>query len=88
MKKSDIGKAADELTKKEFAEEMSSFIQLTKDQIDDLFPAKTDREELATLINIVLNAANENEKRARLITNINKVAGAVIKLLTRQIAPL
>jgi hypothetical protein len=83
MEKSEIGKAASALTREEFGEEVSSFTQLTKAQIDFLFPTDADREELAMLIDVVLNAANENEKRARLIGSINKIAGAVVKLLEK-----
>lgn len=81
MKKTDIGKAASELTKEQFGEEVSSHIGLTKDETDRLFPKESDREELATLLDIVFNSADENEKRARLTDNISKVAGAALKLL-------
>jgi hypothetical protein len=87
MKKSAIGKAASELTKKKFSEEISSHLTLNVDQINALFPKKADREELATLTDIVLNAANENQRKAKLIGNITKVAGAVVKILGKTAIP-
>ena len=83
MKKSEIGKAASALTREQFSDEISSFTQLTKQQIDALFPTQTDREELGTLVDVVLNAADENERKAKLVGNITKVAGAVVKLLQK-----
>lgn len=81
MKKTDIGRAASELTKEQFGEEISTHVGLTKDEIDRLFQQESDRKELATLLDIVINSADENEQRARLIDNISKVAGTVLRLL-------
>ena len=85
MKKSRVGKAASELTKAQFSQELSSHITLTRAEIDALFPYKSDREELARLIDIVLNTADENQKRAKLISNITKVAGAVVRLVEKKV---
>ena len=87
MKKSEIGVEASKLTRAQFSEELSSHVTLSGDQLTDLFPEQTDREELAALIDIVLNAADENERKAKLIGNISKVAGAVVKVLGKTAIP-
>lgn len=81
MKKTKLGQAASKMTKAQFGAELSSHLRLTKAEIDALFPEENDREELSKLVSEVLQAANENEKKAKLIGNIDAVAGAVVKLL-------
>jgi hypothetical protein len=83
MEKDKIGMLASNATREEFSDELARHIRLTKEEIDALFPSQSDREELATLVGVVLSAADENERKARLIGNIGKVAGAVTKLLDR-----
>lgn len=85
MKKSKIGKAASELTRARFADELSSYTTLSKGEITALFPTQRDREELSELIDIVLNAADDNERRAKLINGIEKVAGAVTTLVQSRV---
>ena len=87
MKKSDIGNAASELTRSQFAQELSRFLRLSTSEIDALFPTEADREELARLTNIVLNAGTVNRQRAALIDAIPDVAGAVLKLLRHAAIP-
>jgi hypothetical protein len=87
MKKSDIGNAASELTRSQFAQELSRFLRLSTSEIDALFPTEADREELARLTNIVLNAGTVNRQRAALIDAIPGVAGAVLKLLRHAAIP-
>ncbi len=83
MEMTDIGKAAEKLTDAEFSDEISSHVSLTKSEIDKLFPDQSDREELAKLTDIVLNAADENQRKAALISNISNVAGTAVKLLKK-----
>lgn len=79
-KKSKIGKLAGAATKKEFADELSSYTTLTADEIQALFPKKSDRKELVELLSIVKLSADENTKKAKVIENIGKFSGAVLKI--------
>jgi len=79
-KKSKIGRLASAATKAKFAEELSSYTSLTSEEVKELFPKKTDREELIELLKIVNSAADENVKKAELVEKISKVSGAVIRL--------
>jgi hypothetical protein len=85
MQKSDIGEAASTLTQAQFGDEISSHVALTKSEIDTLFPTQQDREQLSQLLNIVLNATIENNRRAQLIQSIGSVASAALKLLDKVI---
>jgi hypothetical protein len=81
MNQTDIGSAASRLTDAQFSNEISSFVRLSQTEIDTLFPMQNDKQQLSALVDIVLNAANDNERMAKLVNGIGNVAGAVIKLL-------
>lgn len=76
--KSEIGKIASKKTKKEFAEQLSSYTSLTQSEVATLFPKASDREALVELMKIVNSDADDKAKQAKLIANIQKYAGAVI----------
>jgi shikimate kinase len=80
-KKSAIGQLASKKTKSEFADVLSSYTQLTKEEISAIFPKKGDREELLALVEIVNSATDENTKKAMIAEKIGKVSGAVVKLV-------
>jgi hypothetical protein len=79
-KKSVIGALASAKTKKDFANELSSFTILTAEETKTLFPLKSDREELMELIKIVHSDASDKEKKAELVNKIQKVGGAVLRI--------
>lgn len=79
-KKSDIGKLASAKTKVQFADQLSSLTQWRADEIKELFPTKSDRDELMELIKIVNSNADEKTKQAQLVENIGKISGAVLKI--------
>ena len=82
-KRSAIGRLASANTKARFAEELSSHTSLTSDEIKELFPIKSDRQELLELIKIVNSDAADKEKRAQIAEKIGKVGGAVIKVVKK-----
>ena len=82
-KRSAIGKLASAKTKKKFADELSSHTSLTADEVSDLFPTKSDREELLELIKIVNSDADDKDKKAELTAQIGKVGSAVMKIVRK-----
>lgn len=86
--RSTIGSLASATTKKQFADNLSSYVSLTSTEIAELFPTKTDREELLELIKIVTADTEDKKKEARLIDRIGQVSGAVIKILKQFTAGL
>ena len=79
-KRSKIGEIASAETKKEFADKLSSYTTLTAEEVQQLFPKKSDREELMELLKIVNSDADDKVKKTRLVENISKVSGAVITI--------
>ncbi len=79
-KKSEIGELASAETTAEFADKLSSYTKLTAGEIATLFSAKSDRDELMELINIVHSDSDDKTKQAKLAANIGKVGGAIIKI--------
>jgi hypothetical protein len=79
-RKSKIGELASAATKAEFGDQLSSYTNLTADEIKALFPKKSDREELVELLRIVNSDADDKTKKAELIEKIGKVGGVVIKV--------
>ncbi|HEX9599994.1 MAG TPA: hypothetical protein VF985_00760, partial [Mariniflexile sp.] len=67
-------------TKKAFADEISSLTILTSEEIQTLFPKKADRVELEELLKIINLDIDDKEKKIKLIENIEKVGGAIIKI--------
>ena len=75
-----LGKIARKKTSEEFAKELSSYTTLTAGEIKKMFPKKADRKELLELLKIVNSATADNVKKAKLVANIGKFGGAVIKV--------
>ena len=85
-KKSKIGKKASKKTRQQFAGEIARRTSFTEQELKTLFPKQTDRDELDELLKIVKSATDENKRKARLIKNIDKVAGAVLKVAGKVVA--
>ena len=79
-KRSAVGQLASAKTKAQFGSVLSSYTTLTAAELKELFPTKSDREELIELIRIVNSDARDKQKRAELVQRIGNVAGAVIKI--------
>jgi hypothetical protein len=79
-KKSNVGRVASERTKKVFANKISSLTILTSDEVQKLFPEKADRKELDTFLKIVNEDIDDKLKKIKLIENIEKVGGAILKI--------
>jgi hypothetical protein len=77
----DILEGSAQKTDAQLASEISSLTSLKDSEINSRFPAKPDKENLLKLLEIVNAATAENNKTADLIKNIDKVAGAAIKLI-------
>ena len=83
VEQSDIGKKASEETRKDFAQELSSYSSFTSAELEELFPEETDQEELKNLIKIVNSSTDENEQKADLFNNFQDVGGAVLKIVKK-----
>ena len=77
---SEIDAAATE-TSERLASKVSSLTRLTDAEVKELFPHPADVQHLKHLMEIVHSAENANVKRARLISNVDSLAGAALTLL-------
>ena len=68
-------------TDAQLASEISSLTRLKDEEISNLFPDKPDKEKLLKLLEIVNSATEENQKILQLKSNIEGIAGTVIKLV-------
>jgi len=78
----EIEEAADE-TDAQLASQISSLTRMMDEEIQRLFPNTTDKKKLVKLIQIVNQSTDENQRTARLIDNIQELAGTAIKLLAK-----
>lgn len=65
----------------ELASQISGLTTMTDDQINSIAPEKADKEKLAKLLGIVKSATEENNKVTQLTTNIEDLAGTIVKVL-------
>jgi len=62
---------------------ISSLTNMNDEDINALFPEIADKEKLVKLMKIINQSASENEIKARLINNIEDLAGTAVKLLAK-----
>ncbi len=70
-------------TDAKLASRISSLTRMKDEEIKQLFPKKADKKKLIELMSIVKNSTSMNEKRNKLIGNINKFADTVITVLKK-----
>ena len=74
--------AADE-TNAELADDMSSFTQLTKREIQEIFPEKSEMEDFSELMEIVKSNTSKNNKVNKIVENSEKFSKVVVSLLSK-----
>jgi len=79
-KKTKIGKKASEKTKEEFADVISSLTILTSNEVQKLFPEEIDRKELEEFFKIINEDIDDKLKKLKLVNNIEKVGGTILKI--------
>lgn len=73
--------AAATATSTDLASKASSITRLTDEEIAELFPTPADMQMLKNLMEIVKSAEDENVKINRLVSNIEELGGAAIKII-------
>ena len=68
-------------TNAELATNIASLTTLKENQISNLFPTKSDKENLLRLLSIVHATTSENQKISQIKSNIDNIAGTVLKLV-------
>jgi hypothetical protein len=74
-------KEAQQQTDEKYKNVISSLTRLTDEEIDKLFPERTDKDRLLELMDLVNQDTDENKKVARLKENAEKFGVIALKLL-------
>lgn len=70
-------------TNAELAGEMSSIVNLTQKEIQEIFPEKNEMEDFAELMKIVKSSTNTNQKVNKIVQNSEKFSKVVLSLLSK-----
>lgn len=70
-----------EETNARLAGEMSSIVNLTQNEIQEIFPEKSDKENFAELMKIVKSGTSQNQKVNAIVQNSEKFGKVMISLL-------
>jgi hypothetical protein len=70
-------------TDDDLASRVSSLTRLTDDEVKELFPKPADVERLAALMAIVKGAESRNRRAARIVANVEDLAGTIVTLLEK-----
>ena len=78
---SKIAKQSATKTNKQLADELTSVLPITTQEMSKFLPSKGDKEKLAELMAIVDSATDHNKKVAKLLKNIDRLADVTVKVL-------
>jgi hypothetical protein len=78
---SQAAKDAEELTNKQLGEELAKLGPLNYSKLNELLPAKRDKEEFAKLMALVEKETAEDKQLAYLAQNMQTAGAVVFKLL-------
>lgn len=71
------------LKPEDFGARVSTHTVLTGPQLKRLFPSKEEKQAFLDLLKVVDASTSDNKKKAKLITDIDKYAGVVLKLVKK-----
>lgn len=74
---------AAEKTNEELADDMSSIVALSKKEIQDIFPEKSEMEDFSELMEIVKSSTSRNNKVSKIVDNSEKFAKVIVLLLNK-----
>ncbi|TDN88829.1 hypothetical protein DET49_108154 [Salegentibacter sp. 24] len=74
---------AAEETNEELAGEMASFTHLTKKEIQEIFPEKSEMEDFSELMEIVKSSTSRNNKVNKIVENSEKFGKVMVSLLSK-----
>lgn len=81
VKKASREAAAD--TDLKLAGEMAAITNLTAQEIQDIFPEKTDKENFSELMAIVKSSTSQNQKINKIVDNTEKFGKVIVSILNK-----
>lgn len=76
----DILNEAEKQTNEKFKDQIAALTKLSPEDIDKLAPTANDKDQLLKLMQIVRSTANDNDKKAAILANIEAFAGIVLTI--------
>lgn len=80
-KYADAARRAQQQTDEEYKSVISSLTRLTDEEIDKLFPEKSDKDKLMELLTLVNAETTANQKIIKLKENAEKFSAVMLKLI-------
>ena len=77
----DAARRAAELTDEKYASEISSLCRFKDEEINQLFPKRSDKDSLLELLKVVNSATEENEKVKEFKENIENLGSVAVRLI-------
>lgn len=76
----DILDQADKLTNEQLKDKIAALTKLTAEDLQKIAPTVADKNVLLKLMGIVRSSANDNDKKAQILANIEMYAGIILNI--------
>ena len=76
----DVLDEAEQKTNDQLKDKIAALTKLTPEDLQKIAPTVADKNGLLKLMDIVRSAANENDKKAAILANIEAFAGVVLNI--------
>ena len=76
----DILDEAEKKTNEQLKDKIAALTKLTAEDLQKIAPTVADKNALLKLMEIVRSAANDNDKKAQILANIEMYAGIILKI--------
>lgn len=76
----DILDQADKMTNDQLKDKIAALTKLTAEDLEKIAPTVDDKNKLLGLMQIVRSAADDNDKKAQILANIEQYAGIILNI--------
>jgi uncharacterized protein YbgA (DUF1722 family) len=76
----DILDQADKLTNEQLKDKIAALTKLTAEDLQKIAPTVADKNVLLKLMGVVRSTANDNDKKAQILANIEMYAGIILNI--------
>jgi hypothetical protein len=76
----DILDQADKMTNDQLKDKIAAVTKLTAEDLEKIAPTVDDKNKLLSLMQIVRSTADDNDKKAQILANIEQYAGIILNI--------
>ena len=76
----DVLNEAEKMTNEQLKDKIASLTKLTAEDLQKIAPTVADKNALLKLMQVVRSAADDNDKKAQILANIELYAGIILKI--------